>query len=68
MGEVHDRMPVVIAAEDYGRWLSPSTALGDAQALLAPYPAEAMEAWVVSKAVNNPRNDRPENLLRLNSQ
>ena len=33
---------------------------GELNALIAPYPAEAMEVWPVSKLVNSPRNDGAE--------
>src|SRR3954470_6808978 len=35
---------------DYQKWLSPSTSPADAEAMLKPFPAEKMEAWIVSKA------------------
>lgn len=54
----HNRMPVIIAAEDYDTWLtgSPEQAL----ALLRPYPPETMRAYPVSTGVNRPGNDTPE--------
>ncbi|MDQ7798489.1 MAG: SOS response-associated peptidase [Candidatus Edwardsbacteria bacterium] len=58
MQPVHDRMPAVIAREDYRLWLdngiSDPKALG---ALLRPYPPEDMECYPVSPLVNSPRND-----------
>jgi len=60
MRALHDRMPVLLAPEDYDRWLDPH--LDDAeelQDLLEPYPPEEMEAHPVSKHVNNPRNEDP---------
>lgn len=57
---VHDRMPAILPKERHALWLDPATydpvALG---ALLAPIPAEAMEAFPVSKRVNNPVNEDP---------
>jgi putative SOS response-associated peptidase YedK len=35
--EIHDRMPVVLAKEDYERWLDPGTKVDDLQALLRPW-------------------------------
>lgn len=61
---IHNRMPVILAPEDYGTWLDPK--LEDAGALsplLRPYGAEQMLASAVGFAVNNPRNDGPELLL-----
>ena len=57
VAEVHDRMPVILAAEDHDRWLDPK---GDGKALLRPCPAEWLEALEVSPRVNSPANDDPE--------
>ena len=65
---IHNRMPVIIPADGYQKWLSPSTSIADAGDMLKPFPAGNMEAWRVSKSVNNPRNDTPETLARLNSR
>jgi putative SOS response-associated peptidase YedK len=55
---VHDRMPVILAAADYARWLDPAAQKPEAlQPLLRPYPAEEMTAYPVSTRVNAPRND-----------
>ena len=56
---VHDRMPVIIAPEDYARWLDPARSATDVQDLLRPYDAGEMEAIPVSKHVNVPTNDDP---------
>lgn len=60
LSAIHDRMPVIIAPEDYDRWLDPATPLEEVQSLLRPYPAEEMERVAVSTLVNNPRHDAPE--------
>ena len=52
---IHDRMPVIIAPEDYTRWLSPLEP--DPRDLLVPYPAEPMTMWPISTRVNKPEND-----------
>lgn len=57
MAPIHNRMPVIIAAEDYSMWLDPGPQPLDALHLMRPYPAGEMEAYPVSTAVNNPRND-----------
>jgi putative SOS response-associated peptidase YedK len=54
----HDRMPVIIAPEDYDTWLSGTPQ--QAHALLRPYPAQQMRAYPVSAKVNRPANDTPE--------
>ena len=56
VARIHDRMPVLLAPDAYEAWLAPATAPKDLQALLKPFPAEAMTATPVSKAVNNPAN------------
>src|SRR5262249_6524476 len=57
---IHNRMPVILHAADYERWLDPGnqTATGLAE-LLRPFPAEEMQARPVSLHVNNPRNEDP---------
>ena len=55
---VHDRMPVILAAEDYDRWLDPAQQKPDAVLpLLRPYPSEAMETYAVTTHVNSPMHD-----------
>jgi putative SOS response-associated peptidase YedK len=64
---VHDRMPVILKAEDYDEWLDPKEANKERlQKLLAPYPAKEMSSHSVSRAVNSPTVDSPE--LILNSK
>ena len=60
---IHDRMPVIIAPEDYTRWLSPLEP--DPRDLLVPYPAEPMTMWPISTRVNKPDNDDASILDRL---
>jgi len=57
---LHDRMPVIIAPQDYESWLD--TTIEDTEnlkRLFAPYPSEAMEAYEVSTMVNKPSNEDP---------
>jgi putative SOS response-associated peptidase YedK len=58
LAEIHNRMPVILAAEDHDRWLDP--AADDGKALLRPCPADWLEALEVSPRVNSPANDDPE--------
>lgn len=61
MRPIHDRMPVILKKKDFGAWLDPGHQ--DIPALcnlLVPYPAQEMEAYPVSFAVNSPQNDGPE--------
>ena len=57
---VHDRMPVIIAPEQYNQWLDSNTAAEVLQALLHPYNAGVMQGYPVSTAVNKPTHDSPE--------
>ncbi len=56
---LHDRMPVILAPDDYPAWLG-EDAVRDVLELLRPYPSEAMRAYPVSTVVNSPKNDGPE--------
>jgi len=57
---IHDRMPVILDANDVARWLGEEPANEDQlAALLRPYPADAMIAFAVDKRVGNVRNDDP---------
>jgi putative SOS response-associated peptidase YedK len=61
MRPIHDRMPVILAPEDWEAWLKMAPRdVHFLQALLEPYPDEGMDAWTVSTTVNNPRHDSPE--------
>ena len=65
---VHERMPVILKAEDYDLWLDPKTNDADRlQNLLAPFPPEEMAAHAVSTAINYPESDSPELIKPLNS-
>ena len=58
MSTIHDRMPVILAPQDYDLWLDPAVqARETVSGLLRPFPADAMEAYRVGLGVNSPRND-----------
>ena len=58
LGEIHNRMPVILHPKDYGLWLDPGIQQPEkVQPLLTAYPAEEMEAFPVSRRVNSPDND-----------
>lgn len=57
---IHDRMPLIIAPQDYAAWLDPRNAdLAALKALVRPYPPERMSAHRVGMRVNTPDNDDP---------
>jgi putative SOS response-associated peptidase YedK len=61
MTGLHDRMPVMLDDEGVEQWLDPDLdELGPLAHLLEPAPDEAIEAFPVSKAVNNTRHNGPE--------
>jgi putative SOS response-associated peptidase YedK len=56
--KLHERMPLIIAREDWDRWLDPAlTDAAEIEQLLKPFPAEEMRAYPVSSRVNNVKND-----------
>ena len=56
---LHDRMPVILNPEDYGRWLQPGDPHRLPVDLLRPFDADQMTAWKVSPDVGNVRNNNP---------
>lgn len=61
MVNIHNRMPAIIAPENYGTWLDPD--MTDVEALLTmlgPYPERLMDAYPVSRKVNSPSHDGPD--------
>jgi putative SOS response-associated peptidase YedK len=61
LSTLHHRMPVILDASDYSRWLD--TASNDASAvecLLLPFPANRMKLDAVSVTVNNARHEGPD--------
>jgi putative SOS response-associated peptidase YedK len=61
VGQIHDRMPVILRPEDEARWIDSSiTDPAEVSSLLVPYPALEMDAFAVSQVVNAVRNDIPE--------
>ncbi len=53
-------MPVWLTADQVGDWLAAER--DEAMAMLLASQPPAIEAYRVSRAVNTPRNNRPENL------
>ena len=56
VAEIHDRMPLILAAGDYARWLDEEP---DPRDLMRPFPAELMRMWPISTRVKKPENDDP---------
>ena len=57
---IHDRMPAILAHEDYAAWLGETDATPhELRAMLKPC-AQPMEAVPISTKVNSPKNEGPE--------
>ncbi len=58
VGEIHERMPLIVDRADWGTYLEGSPEA--ARVLVKPNPMTGFERVVVSPKVNSPRNDGPE--------
>ncbi len=66
IGEIHDRQPMFVEPPAWSTWLDPAekdTAV--LTELLVPSPGAGLEAYPVSTAVNNHRNNGPELVVPL---
>jgi len=58
--ELHDRMPVILARDNWPVWLGEEPAnSAQLKALLAPYPSEELTCWPVSPRGGNVKNNDP---------
>ena len=57
---VHDRMPVILPATTWSRWLDEAARGTPLTELLVSFPAAQMEAFPVSRRVNSPANEGPD--------
>ena len=62
VAQIHTRMPVILHARDEATWLGQRCSLEEAQALLAPFPAELLTLYEVSSRVNSPVYNTPDAL------
>jgi putative SOS response-associated peptidase YedK len=68
VGQIHDRMPMVIAPGHWADWLNPdSSEPGRLQATMLPAMAGGLTSYPVSMAVNSVRNNGPELITPLAS-
>ena len=68
LAPIHERMPVILAADDYATWLD--TAKDDGRAalnLLRPFPPDEVAFYRVGPHVNSARNDDPRCIAPLNA-
>ncbi|HUO53783.1 MAG TPA: SOS response-associated peptidase [Rhodoblastus sp.] len=57
---IHDRMPALIAPEDFDAWLNPDETIAPPLDLLRPAPEDDIEFFAISPRVNRVANDGPE--------
>lgn len=61
MAAIHDRMPVILGAADFDRWLDcRAGTAGHVLDLLRPLPDGQLEVVEVDRALNNPRAEGPQ--------
>jgi putative SOS response-associated peptidase YedK len=60
LGKIHDRMPLMVERERWGRWLDPTQEHGSLLELLTPAAPGRLEAYPVSSEVSNVRNNGPQ--------
>lgn len=61
MAPIHDRMPVIVAPQDYAACLDPSlTDPNLVREIASDLPSEQMRAYPVGRAVGNPRSQGPQ--------
>jgi putative SOS response-associated peptidase YedK len=66
LGHVHDRMPLFLEPDAYDTWLDPAPRSTDELlGLLVPAAPGRLDAFAVSTAVNNVRNNGPELIVPL---
>jgi putative SOS response-associated peptidase YedK len=58
MAELHNRMPVLLDPQDFDGWMTGNPE--EVGQLLAPCPSEDLDAYPISRRVNNPRHEGPE--------
>jgi len=69
LGQIHDRMPLLVEPERYAAWLDPRTSDRDSLlGLLVPAAPGRLEAFPVSTKVNNVRNNGPELLAPIDPE
>ena len=55
VGEIHDRMPVILDPRHYALWLGEEPAHAhELKPLLKPYDPSAMQMWPVNPSMNKP--------------
>ena len=63
---VHERMPLILAAEHWQDWLA--AGVDRAGALIQPYPEAGMQRWPVSSRVGKASEDDPALIVAISSE
>lgn len=64
MLNIHNRMPVILSKENEKKWLNNNDP-ESLSTLLAPINSEVLDAYQISKRINNPVNDDEEIMARI---
>ena len=56
----HDRMPVIVAPENYEQWMNPEIKFEAVKHLLKPYESSQMKEYPVSMEINNTTNKKAD--------
>ena len=67
MSDIHDRMPVILRPEHIEAWGDDDVPAKELRDAAEPFPSDELEAYPVSTAVNNVRNDSPRLVERERS-
>jgi putative SOS response-associated peptidase YedK len=64
--QYHDRMPAILCREEEEKWLEPGPLSAEMrEKILFPYPAELLEAYRVSRKVNDPAREGSDLIERI---
>jgi putative SOS response-associated peptidase YedK len=61
---IHDRMPAILTEHGEQLWMDAGAPAEEAMSVLTAYPADLMEAFAVSTAVNRAGRDAPDMVER----
>lgn len=64
MSQIHPRMPVILQARDYDRWLDREGSDRSPIDLLRPLDSDAMEMHEANPSVNSVKNNGPEMMIK----
>jgi putative SOS response-associated peptidase YedK len=65
IGQIHDRMPVILHKEDENKWLNKDEDINKIVSLLKPFPENLMKMYPVSTLVNSTYNNSPDLLKKI---